>query len=257
MKIKWLIVITVLVPVVFLIIGTLLAALSFNNCTIANFFTSIPIISNQSSFSIEYPINTNIDSDIFTFSMKVEDKKIKKKDAFIMHNMYGYQINASLIINDEKIDTINISRNNNLSNSVEIKRYPIVKFKKYKSALKKIQITNNVFNVFCPFSTEITRIKEVDSYCRYDLIPMLFDGKYSLTRFFSKLKTNFNGQITIQFNSSFFIPCNYIETPEAYIIFIGYSNKDAMFYSGVVILIIGGILSVSLTINLIVKACIR
>ena len=199
MNLKCLIIITIIIPITFLIIGTPLAAASFNNYTVADFFTSLPLITNQSIFQNIYFINTDLNSDLFLFNMKVQDKKIKRKDIYLMHNMFGYKIDANLIVNDISIDVANISRNINLSETKPLKRRALSQHKLYKSAFKKVQISKNVFNVFCPISTEITRTKEIDQYCRNNYIPMIFDGYYSLVHIFSPIKSNMNGQITIQF----------------------------------------------------------
>ena len=61
----------------------------------------------------------------------------------------------------------------------------------------------------------------------------------------------------LQFNSSYFYPYNFIEIPELYIIFIGYSSRNAMLYSGVALLAIGGIVSVGLTVTLLIVALNR
>lgn len=256
MKLKRLILITILTPICFLIIGVPLAALSFNNYKTADFFTSLPLITNQTLFNTTYYININFDSDVFNFTMNIPHKTIKGKDTYILHNMFGYQINASLIIDYKRISSTNASRNTNLSETVPIKRRPLSQLKRFKSAFKKIQISKNVYNVFCPYSTEITRINEVDQYCRYNHIPMPFNGNYSFIHLFKTLKIETNDQITIQFKSSFFYRYNFFEIPEAYIIFISYTSNNAMFYSGVVMLLIGAIAAISL-ITFLVLSIVR
>lgn len=230
-----------------------MSALSFNNYKFADFFTSLPLITNETLFNSTYYINTNFDSDIFKFTINVPNKKIKRKDTYILHNMFGYQINASLIIDDKQIGSSNVSFNTNLSETESISRKSLSQSTRYKSALKKIQIAENVYNVFCPYSTEITRINEIDQYCRYKYFPMPFKGKYSFIHLFGTLKHEINDQITIQFNSSFFYRFNFFETPEAYIVFIGFSPNDAMFYSGIVILLIGLIAGIILITFLILS----
>ena len=214
-------------------------------------FSSLPLFPKGST---TFPINTYYikqsqqSQSLINVTIPITYDDYKKKNIFIIHNMWGFDIKATLFVNDAIIDTNQIAQNTNPSNSFSVQRYDIKKIPKFSSPMKKIQVADNYIKVNCPYSTAITEIKGIQPTCQTKALPIKFDSKYSINQLFSSYKLNYFDKMILNFDNSYMIPYNYIDTPELYIAYYGNSNKKKMKIAGIVLTSIGLVLIVGFAI---------
>lgn len=238
------------IPVIFFCIGIPLWAVGLKSThdKVSSLFTILPLYPNGTfpydTYYIVQKENSSAISKVINITIDINDKQVKNREVYMLHNMWGYNINADLIINNQRIKQISISNNNNYNYSdkyVPLTRHSLYELPRLRSSFENIQFYDNVFSVFCPYSTDLTL--SVQSFCSHSQYPMLIDGNYSLDNLFSSLSKYSFKSLTIEFHNSYLIPYNYAETPEAYIIFIRDSQKNSMLYAGISLTVIGIILT--------------
>ena len=196
-------------------------------------------------------------SDNVDISIHLNNDNIKNKDVYIFHNMWGFNITASLVVNQVTISKTETTQNSNISNpDTTLQRYSIQSLPEIGKSLEKNHIYHNTFNVYCPINTQITQINNVQDYCKSNPSPMRFDGRYSSNILFPSFKSKYFNELSLKFDQSYLIPYTYNDPPEAYILFCGGNFKKSMYYAGMTLTIIGIIAFVVYAILDIVLLCL-
>lgn len=248
--------------VVLIVIGAPLLAVADKTKTKKMWDTvlSLPLLTNN-TFPIDEYYITQQNEDVFLNSIDIkvpaDYDDIINKDIYIFHNMWGFDIKASLIVNDEIVTTVHKTQNLNFSEpDTPLERYSIQDMPEIGPSLKKNRFYQNYYKVYCPYQTTITEINNVQSFCELKSSPMKFDGKYSSNMLFSSFDSKYFSDITFRFYDSYLIPYSYNDPPEAYILFCGGKFKKAMYKAGLAIVIIACILFVIFIILDIILLCL-
>ncbi|KAK8882504.1 hypothetical protein M9Y10_045146 [Tritrichomonas musculus] len=236
-----------IVIAVLLIVGIPLWVVGGKNKTkqIWSALSSLPLLPGNEQFPIDKFFIAIDGRHSLDFKIPISSSEMKNKDIYIIHNMWGFDIDLTLVTDNEKTITLKKTQNLNLSSpDFRFNRFPIQELPDVGKSLKKYHVSHNTFKVYCQYDTEITKINRINSYCITNIFPMQFDGLYSENKILSSFKSNSFSEITFKFTNSYFIPYTYYDPPEAYILFCGSKFNKAMYYAGVSITSIAIILSV-------------
>lgn len=253
----------IIIPSAVLVIGIPLWAVGskYTSNKVASLFTTLPFVPNGSfpynSYYISQIENYSVPSRYANIKIPIRDKEVGNKEIYLLHNMWGFNIQAELFVDSRKVRQINTSQNINFSSAYKpLKRHPIYELPKIKSSLQNIELSQNIFYVYCPSVSNYTQFQSLEPFCQSSSgYPAHIIGNYSLNKLFTSIKDYSFDSITIKFHDSYAIPYNFIETPEAYIMFYRNSEKNAMRISGIVITSVGIFLSILFTIFILIIAC--
>lgn len=252
-----------ILPIALLILGIplwIVGDKSTNNKVTA-LFTTLPLIPNgsypYSSYYISQGSIYNGQANPINITIPIRQKQVGNKEIYLLHNMWGFNIHANLIINNKQVMQIDNSQNINYSATyVPLTRHSIYEIPKLRSSFKKIDLAENIFDVFCPYSSDISQFQSIQPFCQSSSgYPAQVTGNYTVNKMFPSLKDYSYDSITINFQNSYLIPYDFIETPEAYIIFLRNSEKSAMRVAGIVITSIAIVLAFVFCLIIILASC--
>ncbi|OHT13337.1 hypothetical protein TRFO_16540 [Tritrichomonas foetus] len=214
---------------------------SYNSNRLWHSLVALPIFSDNSipptQFFISEQNYSSIDfNDTVNFTVDIDRYDLGYKGFYLLHNMWGFHIDADLYVGDELIYSTIVQQNVNASEEYKpLTRHPILELDTYGGSLKKIRFSDNIFWISCPLPTLITQSNNIEPNCntRYGY-PMVIDGNYSVNFFMDPINDTYDfSQVTFIFRKSFFVPYDYVNIPEVYIIMFDNKTKNGFFYAGV------------------------
>lgn len=248
-----------LIPTVFFIIGIPLWVIGENSTSnkVSSLFTLLPLIPNGPFPYQYYNISQFEASEYTNITIPISHKNVGNKDIYLLHNGWGFDIHAELFTDKKPINQISTSQNIDSSLPYEpLTRRPIYELPKIESSLQNIDLSHNIFNVFCPYSSNTEQLKQIQPFCQSPSgYPAQVNGNYSLNKLFPSMKRYSFDSITIKFKNSFFVPYDFIEDPELYILFFRNSENKPMLIAGIVMSSIGIFSTILFVFFFLVIAC--
>lgn len=185
----------------------------------------------------------------FSFSFSSEGfSDIREQDLYIIHNLWGYNFNFSIISNQFTKTYIN-SQNMNLKepNVIDPKFYD-------KLFLPKKLMHHDRYQFRCPVSTLFT--KEIEPFCNNSKGYLAeIKNKFQVIELGGIDFSLFGDDITLYFQYLEAYPYNFIDTPQMFLSSWRKSNSIALYIAGIVFTVISIVSLIIFIIILVLEIC--
>ena len=185
------------------------------------------------------------DSQEINVSLGFSMSDISDYEIYILHNMFGFYLDAQIYLDDELVSEFQSSYNNHEPFTYDSTAHVTIGELTVADIFEKSKIIHeDVYPVQCPLPTLITDYNNIQIFCKNNSYFMPFDSKYIAHFFTRNLESSRSfSNIYIIFSNSYFIPYNYYEVPEAYIFLVPETSK-VMYIIGIVFTVISIIISI-------------